>query len=273
MSSAADMPIPPQVLQQTIENSVLAQQSTFAFWSGIAKSTASVLLSLVVGTSTLLAGFVVRALAWLLTSLYALISWPVAQIYAPLRFLVSPVTYTLSYLFVPLVSLVHFVGRLRLGSAAFLGIVTGLLLKYVSSYFFVILSLDKVECAEADEDLESEVSQESSLYKTAPRRPSPQLDTKSKDAGRQPPSMSHSVLSPSHPAAVSLEGSKSPVEASDAGFGSQDDVWQWLQEFNPAKPTMAIDTDGENTAALLKRTSAQPGGLLALTIMEESSSE
>ncbi|CAK7264042.1 hypothetical protein SEPCBS57363_000870 [Sporothrix epigloea] len=272
MSAAAEIPLPPQLLPQTMGTSVAASQSTFAFWFGIAKSTGSLLLSFVVGLSTVLAGYFIGALTWLLTSLYAVVSWPVLKVYAPLRFLLSPITYTLSYVFGPLVSLLHFIGRLRLGSAAFLGIVTGLILRFVSSYFFVILSLDGAEGAEAKEELESDVSHGNSPNRTTYRHQTLQLDNKLKNTGRQLPSTSHPALSPPRPAAAPapFEVSVLPV---DTVSGSQDDVWKWLQEFNPTKPTMATETEGGDAADILEKTSAQPGGLLALTILEESTSE
>lgn len=56
----------------------------------------------------------------------------------------------------------------------------------------------------------------------------------------------------------------------------QDDVWQWLEEYNPNQPVVAIeanDRDSEAAVALLRRQCPGPGGLLSQTIMEESSSE
>lgn len=103
----------PQLMPQTMGTSVAANQSTSAFWFGIAKSTGSLLLSFVVGLSTVLVGYFIGALTWLLASLYAVVAWPVLQVYAPLRFLLSPITYTLSYVLGPLISLLHFIGRLK----------------------------------------------------------------------------------------------------------------------------------------------------------------
>ncbi|CAK7208321.1 hypothetical protein SCUCBS95973_000062 [Sporothrix curviconia] len=275
MSSAAGAAFSTPVPPQAVDASVAASPSTFAFWFGIARSSGSMLVTLVAGSFKGIVqagGYLVRVLAWLLASLYAIVAWPVAQVYAMLRFLLSPVIYTLSYLFAPLVSFFYFLGRLRLGSAAFVGIVTGLVLKFASSYFFVVLSLDEkaraaaaAEEGEGEEELESEDSREESLQR------SQQL----KKTGRQMRSVRRPALLPPRPAArpASVEGPVVAVKTEDAILSPQDDVWQWLEEYNPKQPNVAMEPDGGDAAALLKKPGSQPGGLLALTIMEESSSE
>ncbi|CAK7217876.1 hypothetical protein SBRCBS47491_003313 [Sporothrix bragantina] len=289
MSSASGVPFQSPVPPQAMDPSAVASFSSFSFWFGIVRSTGSLFVTLVVGSVTGIVqagGYLVRALVWLLSSLYVVTAWPVAQGYALLRFLLSPVTYTLSYVFAPLMSFFYFLGRLRplytyLGSAAFVGIVTGLVLKFASSYFFVVLSLDDNADA-AEEELESNYGREEEATEAASsRRSSLQHDRRLKTPGRHLRSIGQPAPLPSRPAAAPVpltaptlnEAPLVAVKTEDAILSPQDDVWQWLEEFNPKQPAVAVEQYGGDTAALLKKPSARPGGLLALTIMEESSSE
>ena len=164
----------------------------------------------------------------------------------------------------------------QLGSAAFVGIVTGLLLKFASSYFFVLLRLD--DNAATEEEIASNDGREEGADESAASsrsHPSLQHDRRRKTAARQLRSTGQSALLPSIPAArtAPLETPVAAVKAEDAILGPQDDVWQWLEEFNPKQPAVAIEPDGLDAGVLLRTPSTRPGGLLALTIMEESSSD
>ncbi|KAL1900252.1 hypothetical protein Sste5346_002563 [Sporothrix stenoceras] len=218
-------------------------------------------------------GYLVRGLVWLFGAVVSAATWPLVQLFKLLQFLLSPVTYTLSYVVAPFFAFLNFLSRLRplytyLGSAAFIGIVTGLVLKFASSYFFVVLRLD--ESAEAgaeweeDEDYEEGADRASSQISQSPpkSRPARQLGEKARETLSLP--KKEDITEPT--VVVKTEDSITP----------KDEVWQWLEEYNPSQPVVALETHGEGgdtSASLLRKQSPGPGGLLSLTIMEESSSE
>lgn len=239
-------------------------------------------------------GYLVRGMVWLFAAVVSVATWPLVQLFKLLQFLFSPVTYTLSYVVAPFFAFFNFLSRLRplytyvcpvppalkrlytanflqLGSAAFIGIVTGLVLKFASSYFFVVLRLDESVEADADADAESEeeeydeeVDRASSRISQLPpkSRPTRQLSGKARETLSLP--KKEVITEPV--VVVKTEDSITP----------KDEVWQWLEEYNPSQPVVAVERDdgsGDTSAALLRKQSPGPGGLLSLTIMEESSSE
>ncbi|KIH88652.1 hypothetical protein SPBR_07662 [Sporothrix brasiliensis 5110] len=273
--SASRLPIapPPQLANVT--------SSAFSYY-GTTKGAGRLLLGLSAGvfsTTLQAARYVGSALVWLFSVVALAAAWPLVQLFSLLRFLLSPVTYTLSYVAAPLVAFVSFLGRLRplytyLGSAAFIGIVTGLVLNFASRYVFVILRLDESAEPKADGELESDADADDGLEadggKISPvgkqswqkQRPARQLSDKALASLFLPKSAA--VITP--PAVVKTEDSTTP----------RDDVWQWLEEYNPNQPIVAGEGDGggsDASASLLRTQSPGPRGVLSLTIMEESSSE
>ncbi|CAK7204155.1 hypothetical protein SEUCBS139899_006909 [Sporothrix eucalyptigena] len=275
MSSPAGIPFQPSPAHPA-NAQVVDSAGSFAFWFGFVQSTGSLVMGLIVGTFTNIVwagAYLIRALTFVLTGIYVVAAWPIARALVLLRFLLSPVTYTLSYVFAPVVSFVYFLGQLRplytyLGSAAFVGIVAGLVLKFASSNFFVVLRLDENANAEkSDDDQEEDVAEPSSSRAQLQHERPPK-------APRQLRTISQPALLPSQTAYTSPAGLPPPIiKTEDAILTPQDDVWQWLEEFNPKQPAVAMEPDALDTAVLLQKQSSQPGGLLSLTILEESSSE
>lgn len=142
-----------------------------------------------------------------------------------------------------------------------------MVLKFASSYFFVVLRLD----ADADADAESDDGREEDVDKTSSR--STQLPPKRRPAGQL-----HDKARATLPLPKSAAITPAVVVKTEDTITPQDDVWQWLEEYNPNQPVVTSKEDGGSSggaagAALLRKQSPGPGGLLSLTIMEESSSE
>ncbi|EPE09660.1 hypothetical protein F503_07436 [Ophiostoma piceae UAMH 11346] len=251
MASTTDLPIP-------IPSSVSSVP-----WIGIAKtagglfaSVAAVLAAVVLRT----AGYLLIAATWLLSSTYSVAAWPVARLLDILRVLLSPVTYTLSYTLIPLNAVLGFLARLRLGSAAFIGILAGLVLKFASDYIVVVLSLDSDKERAGSSDVKSYTASGSASKTTS----SSYTTATSAQTGT-------TITTPSNTTTAST--SQLPKIEDNKSDIVQDDVWQWLEEFNPRQPAVAVDSSNNFTDAPSPLQRQRPPGLLSLTILEESSSE
>ncbi|OAA64614.1 hypothetical protein SPI_03261 [Niveomyces insectorum RCEF 264] len=230
-------------------------------WLGALSTMLRVLAGTVVGAAAVLywAGAnLARALAWVLLGAYALAAWPLTRLLGLLRFLLSPVTYTVSYAAAPVFALFRFLGQFwplypYLGSAAFIGILAGLALAFASKYVVVVLQLHA--------DKRDKASHENGGWHDG-------ADNRTRPAAAWP--IMAQKAPPRPVAAIKSEG-------------GPEDVWLWLEEFNTRQPAAAATNPGNNnnndssaTAALQKQKQTQkqrPGGLLSMTIMEESSSE
>lgn len=241
-------------------------------WLGIVKSAGSLITSTAYVLTALVlrsAGYIYTATTWLLSWTYSVAAWPVARIFDVLRVLLSPVTYTLSYALIPVNLVLSFLGRLRplytyLGSAAFIGIVAGLMLKFASDYIVVILGLDRDNSQQLDGEIKSSMTAAGSTANT--RSSSYTTATSSQSA------YSRSAVTAPSTAPTTTSTSRLLKMEDDKSDIVQDEVWQWLEEFNPGQPTVAADNNNLADAPPppLKQ---RPPGLLSLTILEESSSE
>lgn len=150
---------------------------------------------------------------------------------------------------------------------------TGLVLKFASSYFFVVLRLD--ESAEADAEADAESGEEEDHDEKVDRASSriSQLSSKGQPT-RQLGEKARETLS--FPKREAITEPAVVVVKTEDSITPKDEVWQWLEEYNPTQSVVAPESDGrsgDTSAALLRKQSPRPGGLLSLTIMEESSSE
>ncbi len=130
----------------------------------------------------------------------------------------------------------------KLGSAAFIGIVTGIALKLASNYLVAALQLDSDDHEETwpsgkrAQGLQGQPAAFDGRSEAPPAGPQPQISFKAKDRAEP-----------------------------------QDDVWQWLEEFNPRRPEVGVGSSSD--VSLQTKQALRPGGLLSVTILEESSSE